>query len=152
MARLCLADGSEATLEHMEIDNQKAGETNQQRSYCELEVPKDANVGILMQSEGHGDIYYDGATGDVLDTNKKTVASYTPLSPGSTVGINVWSVKEDSHIKTFLSLTNDGLANNVIPFSLQGTLKSPSIYIDNEDSKVVVNVDKESFKHNPGNV
>ena len=67
----------------MKIDAKQAGKVNQQRTYWELEVPNDRNVGILLQHGGDGQLYYDGATGDVLDTNKKTVSSCTSLLAGS---------------------------------------------------------------------
>ena len=90
-ANLCLAGENTATMESMENN---AENENQQRSYWELEVPKNTNIGILMLSEGQVIVYYEGATGEVLDTKKKSFTPYSRLLPGSTVGINIWSIKE----------------------------------------------------------
>ena len=151
-ARLSLADGSAATTESMVMDAEKVGKPNKQRTYWELEVPEDRNVGILLEPQGSGGLYYDGATGDVLDTNKKTVASCAPILAGSTVGINIWSMKKDSNYQNFTTFYTQGKLVNTLPFCIQGTQLSLTVYLDKEDSKVILNVDNNSVKYNPGNV
>ena len=136
----------------MKIDAKQTGKVNQQRTYWELEVPNDRNVGILLQHGGDGQLYYDGATGDVLDTNKKTVSSCTSLLAGSIVGINIWYIKADPNYQNLVTFYKDGTIVNELPFSIEGSQLSPIVFVNNEESKDVVNEDHESFKHNPGNV
>ena len=147
-AKLCPAGG----MWSIEMNAEKTGNAEQQRSYFEVVVPNESNIGMLMQSEGQATVYYDGATGEVLDTNKKTVRPCTPLLPGSTVGINIWSIKEELDNQNFITVSKDGIESNVVPFTLKGMLIPPTIYVDNEELKVVVNVDSKTFKNNPGNV
>ena len=148
-ARVCLTDGSTATMDSIGIHNE--GTPNQQ-SYFEIVAPKTSNIGIELQS-GESTIFYDGRCGEVLNAMEKTVTPCIPVEPGSVLGVSIWSVlKEDTKRRNLVTFSLNGKEINELPFRLEGNKISPTIYVENETSDVVVNIDGQSCEYNPGNV
>ena len=123
------------------------------RRYMELEIVKEGNIAIALKSSNEA-IIYDGLFGDVLESKTNLVFPGASLTSGSTLGITIWTVKEEDAIGAYSLITFalNGKDICLKGLRLNGGKVSAHVYSDPENSDVKVNLGSSPFKHDQGNI
>ena len=109
------------------------------------------DFGSLEKRSSRDSVLYDGLHGDVLDNSYKKVLPGIPLSTGSVVGIDLWTIQlEGGGLRSLceFKINNEVAASRAL--SMEGSNIIPSLYLDPKVAKVEFNTGGKKYKFDYG--